>query len=484
MGLVMNTGSVISQLDMMNNNLEETSSNIEQALNAISEFEGTKDILDAESYDNIRKYYLSLHIPLLHGLAMYVDSMIQENNFYKDRIAGVLAGIGYIDEDELKRYKESLECQISHVHELMSITRGGYSDYLGALQRVLELVEKKLNQIGVFKMATGGLYQNVGTYKTKIDNCLSCINSDYYNVDMKRFDIESLGQIEALAELEETWKNRDLIDVPEIMTIEEAEILYEYIMEVNPTTYNMVYGSNEKYPTSVIDECQRMLKKEMVGYLETWKRWQELGDIEQITLEEIRRMDSLKRDENGIVYIDVDVEVPEYSFEQFQELMQDEEFRKQYLFMYNTIYYEDQESSIGRIAVGYSILNRFNEGKTVEDLEGAYGGFKIGGSLQEAEKSLNNAESDNRRNEVLAIMLNEVENPIGNRTYLFGRINTFDIVFEGEHVEDCIVVGSTPGLKNVYYFEWGTLHNATSDAEGIVIYNHETDTWSINNTEE
>lgn len=197
------------------------------------------------------------------------------------------------------------------------------------------------------------------------------------------------------------WKNRDSIDEPEIMTIEEAEVLYEYIMEVNPTTYNIAYGSNEKYPTSVIDECQRMLKKIADGYFETWKRWQEWGDIEQITLEEIQKMDSLKRDENGIVYIDVDVEVPKYSFDEFQNIINDDESKRRYLIIYNTIEGEDGNSSIGRIAAGYSILNRLNEGQTDKRIKDEYSGYDENGG---AEASLENRENDDLRNEVLAIM--------------------------------------------------------------------------------
>lgn len=77
-----------------------------------------------------------------------------------------------------------------------------------------------------------------------------------------------------------------------------------------------------------------------------------------------------------------------------------------------------------------------------------------------------------------------MKNPIGNRTFLYGRTNFNNLVFEGEHVEDCIVVGSNSDYRNAYYFDYYTLHNKGSYAEGIVIYDHEIDKWSIDNTEE
>lgn len=176
----MSPGDVISQLDAMNSNLERASSNIAQVLNVISEFEGTANIMVSESYDNIRMYYRSLHIPFLHGLTMYIESMKQENNVYKRCIAGHLAGIGYINEDELEKDKESIECQINYVYKLMSTT-GLYSDYISALEHTLKLIKKKLKQISDFKGVSSGLYQGMENYKKCIKGGLNEIGSKHFD---------------------------------------------------------------------------------------------------------------------------------------------------------------------------------------------------------------------------------------------------------------------------------------------------------------
>lgn len=177
----MSPGAVISQLDVMNSNLERASNNIAQALNAISKFEDTTDKMASESYNNIREYYYSLHTPFLQGLTMYIERMKQENNNYKRCISGYLAGIGYIDEDELKRDRESIKRQMNQVHGLMSTTKGFYSGYVSALEHALALIEKKLKQINDFKGVSSGLYQGMGNYGKCIKGGLNEIGSKHFD---------------------------------------------------------------------------------------------------------------------------------------------------------------------------------------------------------------------------------------------------------------------------------------------------------------
>lgn len=475
----MRPGNVIEQLKKMNENLEHAAQNANKVLENIGLLEDTTYGLQGSAYENLRNYYSCLHIPILHGIVLYVEEINRENSMYMGYIEGFLAGIGYVDEDGLENDKLSLEHQISQVYNLMSTKKGSFSDYMSSLQHALELVEKKLEKIGAFKIATSGLFQNTRIYKTQINNCMDCLKSDFYNVDTKKYNVDSLVELEELSQLEERWKNKDLAVDTEMMTLKEASVMHEYLIETDLTAYNIVYGSNEHYPSSVIEQCRQMLNKKMVNYLSIWRRWQELGDIEEISIEEIHWMQNLKRDVNGIVYIDEDVEVPDYNFEEFQCYIVDNDFRQKYLYLYAAMSGEDENSSIGRVAAGYTILNRLEQGETIDQLVGnkTYQGYSIE-TIQKAEISLTNQQYDPIRNEVMAVMLGDVSNPIGNRTYFFGRYdNVSNITFNGNHIEDCIVVGSNEIYKNVYYFEYGTLHNV-GNKDGIIIYDSENGKWS------
>ena len=161
MGLTMSPGSVISQLDSMNENLVQAVSNAETMLLNVNDFLDTGDSLVGKSYDSARSYFGAVHVPVLNAMIKYAENMIQENDAYKGHIASHLAGIGYVDEDELKKDKEFLIEKINHAYNLMAVSKASVSSYISSLEHAKSLVEKKLKQIEDFKGATAGLYQSL-----------------------------------------------------------------------------------------------------------------------------------------------------------------------------------------------------------------------------------------------------------------------------------------------------------------------------------
>lgn len=142
MGLVMDTGSVKSQLEEMNSQLDVVEENAFNFTLAIFDFKATAFWLQAEAYDQLREVYSEIHMPILKGIIAYSNALRVQNNTYRNYIDNFLSGIGYVDEDALKRDKERLEQQISYVRNDMVLRRGSYSDYLGCLERTLELACK------------------------------------------------------------------------------------------------------------------------------------------------------------------------------------------------------------------------------------------------------------------------------------------------------------------------------------------------------
>lgn len=207
MGLMMEPGSVISQLNKMNGQLGNVISHAEQALCVVVELEETSESLIGKSYDSIRDYYHTVHIPILQGIILYGEALIQDNNSYGGYISGFLAGIGYIDEDELRKDKECLEQQINDIYSLISRNKGAFEDYLEYLNGTLELIEKKLEQIEDFLEVSAGLYEEMNTYMSFLHRGIMCIREDRFDVNSATYDISAIRR-EWLDDMDELWDAR------------------------------------------------------------------------------------------------------------------------------------------------------------------------------------------------------------------------------------------------------------------------------------
>ena len=172
MGLFMDTGSVRSQLTQMNNHLDKVISQAELLQGSVSAFTETTKQLVGVSYDSMRNYYSSTHLPAIRGLICHVEELKAANDKYSTLIDTYLSGIGYVYEDglgnSLDRIARARE-QDAAVTELTVFMRS-YDSLLWAMQRSIEY---KLNKIAQFKAAASGIYSgvesNMGLLQTGID---------------------------------------------------------------------------------------------------------------------------------------------------------------------------------------------------------------------------------------------------------------------------------------------------------------------------
>jgi len=235
MGLVMSPGAVVSQLDSMNEGMEKMIDDAKYMLHKIFQLEETTDELQGESYDNIREYYGILHRAVIHGIILFAEAMIQENNAYKGCIAGCLSGISYVDEDALEKDKEHIQEQIQYAYGMMAVTKGSYTAMIGSLERALDLVEKKLDQIEAFMGATGGLYQNVNSYKANVKKGIECLHSSVFDGSRIDYQIDHVDLC-WMQEIGAEWTKKELqVKEPFVKCMEEhfgfdretAEIMYK-----------------------------------------------------------------------------------------------------------------------------------------------------------------------------------------------------------------------------------------------------------------
>ncbi len=261
MGLMMEPGAVVLQLDQMNRRLTEIVCDAEQALNKVEALEETDDCLAGKSYDRLRTYFYTLHIPILQGTILYGEALMQENSRYGGCINSYLAGIGYIDEDELRRSKEELERQINHVYGLIARNKGGFSDYLSCLNRTLELIEKKLKQIEDFQGASAGLYQGLDSYQSFLHRGVISIRDERFDIDSGSYDLSAI-QKEWLNDMDKLWEER--IRTRFFSCIRTQYGFDEETVRIMQSVYDALY---QKYPDASQREIDWRFTRLMGGFV-------------------------------------------------------------------------------------------------------------------------------------------------------------------------------------------------------------------------
>ncbi len=207
MGLVMEQGSVLLQIDQMNKRLGEIVNQAELALYAEGELQNSADSLIGESYDSIREYFQTVHVPILQGIILYAEALMGENSSYRGCITGYLSGMNYVDEDALKEDRDNLRHQIEQVHNLMESYPGYFSHYMECLHRTLELIEKKLRQIENFVSSCAGLYQGLDSYMAFLHRGIMCIRDDHFSINNQSYQLDAIST-DWLCKQEELWQNR------------------------------------------------------------------------------------------------------------------------------------------------------------------------------------------------------------------------------------------------------------------------------------
>lgn len=238
MGLKMSPGSVVSQLDAMNGEMNRVIDNANKVLFNIRALENTTDVLCGESYDNIRDYYNTFHVVVMQGTILFAEKMIQTNNAYKGCISGQLAGIGYVDEDALERDAKCIEEQINQVYELMRVSRGSYSAMLESLKDALRLVDKKLEQIKGFVKSTKRIYQNVDASKESLRRAISCIDGSTFDNNMINYQMKQIDR-EWVNKIRSQWIEKEIREKK--LYINAMKECYGFDDETSQILYNLYY---------------------------------------------------------------------------------------------------------------------------------------------------------------------------------------------------------------------------------------------------
>ena len=222
MGLKMNTGAVKIQLSDMNRNLDTMVTRANLLQSRIRMFTETQALLVAATYDSIREYYASVHLPLLRGLICYAEELKEVNENYNRQIDSWLDA-DYVDEDGLQ---EDLETIIRCRDRLNNIEEWGPATYAldHALEQMQWKIEEKLEQIEMFLSATAGIY--AGVDNQVLNQGISCIKSVGYNSSLGMFKLSGIDMSWS-KKINDGWniyKNEDKYEL-EVKEGENDEIL-------------------------------------------------------------------------------------------------------------------------------------------------------------------------------------------------------------------------------------------------------------------
>lgn len=286
MGLRMSPGSVVSQLDAMNGEMNRVIDNAYRVLHNIVGLENTTDVLCGKSYDNIREYFNLFHVVAIQGTILFAEEMIQANNAYKGCISGQLGGIGYVDEDALKRDAKCIEEQIDQVYELMGRSKVSYSAMLDSLYDALRLVNKKLDQIEGFVSATGGIYQGAEASKESLGRAVSCIDSSTFDNNMINYRVRQIDR-EWADKIKSQWIEKEIREKE--LYINAMKECYGFDDETSQILYDLYYRMWNEGVTDINQKYFAILASPIYGGEEEtgiktsiWEKITGIHDIESL----------------------------------------------------------------------------------------------------------------------------------------------------------------------------------------------------------
>lgn len=240
MGLVMSPGQITGQLDTMNDSLNASAQKIRKLLSCVAELEETGDILKGESYDSIRDYYQTMHIPVLRGFLMLIEDTIQESYQYKMCIGSHLSGLGYVDEDALKEELKNLRNQMECIRGLLSRRNPPSSAWglLEVMERTERLIEKKLEQINDFLGASAGCYGGLGAQKAEVQRGIECLHEAVFDGRRIDYRVDRIN-MSWIAELDRKWIEREIKEKE--LYIEAMKTHFGFDDETSRILYDLYY---------------------------------------------------------------------------------------------------------------------------------------------------------------------------------------------------------------------------------------------------
>ncbi|MCB6202403.1 LXG domain-containing protein [Extibacter muris] len=206
MGVKMNVGTVLSELDSMNRYLSDVWMKSGTLGKAFRSFEGEAGLQSA-AYDNHKSYIGQVHQPVADGIAGFCSEMIEANDAYGGCLRQYFSDGMVVDEDKWKSEHEALKGHydqlnstltyiIETIRSMVSMGRPGavytdmsgyqriansYREELETLYEIIEEYRENIEKIGEMLIATSGIYEGAQRMQKVLASAISAMSCVGYD---------------------------------------------------------------------------------------------------------------------------------------------------------------------------------------------------------------------------------------------------------------------------------------------------------------
>lgn len=267
MGVKMNVGTVLSELDSMNRYLSDVWMKSGTLGKAFRSFEGEAGLKSA-AYDNHKSYIGQVHQPVAEGIAGFCSEMMEANDAYGGCLRQYFSDGMVVDEDKWKSEHEALKAHydqlnstltyiIETIRSMVSMGRPGavytdmsgyqriansYREELETLYEIIEEYRENIEKIGEMLIATSGIYEGAQRMQKVLASAISAMSCVGYNgatneyvivpVNLQLFaKIEKERQEILIAKVLNKQLGDELLGEEEFMAL-DAEEQMEYVDKV------------------------------------------------------------------------------------------------------------------------------------------------------------------------------------------------------------------------------------------------------------
>ena len=268
MGVKMNVGTVLSELDSMNRYLSDVWMKSGTLGKAFRSFEGEAG-LQSVAYDNHKSYIGQVHQPVADGIAGFCSEMMEANDAYGGCLRQYFSDGMTVDEDKWKSEHEALKAHydqlnstltyiIETIRSMVSMGRrpgavytdmsgyqriaNSYREELETLYEIIEEYRENIEKIGEMLIATSGIYEGAQRMQKVLVSAISAMSSVGYDgatneyvivpVNLQLFaKIEKERQEILIAKVLNKQLGDELLGEEEFMALDVEEQL-EYVDKV------------------------------------------------------------------------------------------------------------------------------------------------------------------------------------------------------------------------------------------------------------
>ena len=199
MGVKLQISDVEQEISNMNFELSQTKYYVSILSEKLKDYINN-DGLISEAYNNNKRYIEYMHLPVLEGIELLCELLIDANNKYKDVLNSYFGNVGYIDEDKwIETYYEFLQ-QYKKINN-EAVTLNNFINGIGLNSKFIQDKRKIFNNmIAKVRLELDVLNEFLHRIKEQIENVRFFVNKTAYIYELAKALKDSI--VPAIQQLE------------------------------------------------------------------------------------------------------------------------------------------------------------------------------------------------------------------------------------------------------------------------------------------